>query len=75
MCIRDSSCTGNAAKDGKVGHRVAAQTVCTVHAARHLTCCEQAGDHRAVSLQQDVYKRQDLFSFACGKEPVMSVVL
>ena len=40
-----------AAKDHKVGHGGAAQTVCAVHAAGHLTGCKQAGDGGAVSLQ------------------------
>ena len=45
------SSTGNAAKDGEVSNSVAAQTVCTVDAASHLTCCEQAGDDLALLVQ------------------------
>ena len=40
-CVVGCALTGDAAKDHKVGHGGAAQTVCTVDAARHFTGCEQ----------------------------------
>ena len=43
-CISGCAVTGDAAKDHKVGHGGAAQTVCTVDAAGHFTGCKQAGD-------------------------------
>ena len=43
-CVSGCAVTGDAAKDHKVGHGGAAQTVCTVDAAGHFTGCKQAGD-------------------------------
>lgn len=43
-CISGCAVTGDAAKDHKVGHGDAAQTVCAVDAAGHFTGCKQAGD-------------------------------
>ena len=43
-CVSGCAVTGDAAKDHKVGHGGAAQTVCAVDAAGHFTGCKQAGD-------------------------------
>ena len=53
-CVSSCAVTGDAAKDHKVGHSGAAQTVCTVHAAGHLAGCKQAGDGGASAFSTSV---------------------